>query len=259
MRGKRVIITGASGAIGSAIADVFYSHGYELILLGRSVERLNELKDKIYKDHNKGNVYIAYYNAKDGKEEELLEDLIKKYSNIDILINGAGIGYYESLVDLDDEIAKDVFEVNFFAPLRFTKAFLRKMQRPLWVINILSISSKLPVPFSGIYAASKSALYMEMESARGEVSDDVKIINILPGRIESEFSKHAPGTKYFSHGGKRARPEELAKVVYDAFKKEKREVIWPPKYKYILYIQRLFPDIYIRKMNNLKKIYEGKK
>ncbi len=259
MKGKRVIITGASGAIGGAIADIFYSHGYELILLGRSMERLNELKDKIYKGQNKGDIYIVYYDAKDGKEEELLKNLIDKYDNIDILINGAGIGYYESLIDLDDRIVKDVFEVNFFAPLRLTKAFLQQTQRPLWVINILSISSKLPVPFSGIYAASKSALYMEMESARGEFSNDIKIINILPGRIESAFSKHALGTKYFSHGGKRARPEDLAEVVYDAFEKEKREVIWPSKYRYILYIQRLFPDIYIKKMNNLKKVYEGKK
>ncbi len=253
-----VLITGASGAIGREIARLFYKKGHNLVLLGRSLDKLERFK-KDTEEKNKGFIKIVKYDAKEGREDKLLPPLFGKIGPIEILVNGAGIGYYESLADLDDNITKDVFEVNFFAPVRLIKAFLRQEVRPLWIINILSISAKLPVPFSGIYASSKAALYMETESARGELSPDIKILNILPGRIESEFSKNAPGTKYFSHGGRRADPKKLADVVYKAFLKETREVIWPTKYKFILYFQRMFPGIYEKKMKELKKEYEEKK
>ncbi len=255
---KTVIITGASGAIGREIARLFYKKGHNLILLGRSLDKFERFK-KDTEEKNRGFIKIVKYDAKEGREDKLLLPLFEEIGPIEILINGAGIGYYESLVDLDDAITKDVFEVNFFAPIRLTKAFLHQKVRPLWIINILSISARLPVPFSGIYASSKSALYMETESARGELPPDVKIINILPGRIESEFSKNAPGTKYFSHGGRRADPKKLANVVYNAFLKGTREVIWPTKYRFILYFQRIFPRVYEEKMRKLKKEYEEKK
>ncbi len=255
---KTVIITGASGAIGREIAHIFYKKGHNLILLGRSLDKLERFKKDIEKKE-KGFIEILRYDAKEGREEELIQGIFKNIGNTEILINGAGMGYYESLTDLDDTITKDVFEVNFFAPVRLIKAFLHQEVRPLWIINILSISARLPVPFSGIYASSKAALYMETESARGELPPDVKIINILPGRIESEFSKNAPGTKYFSHGGRRADPKKLAEVVYKAFLKGTREVIWPTKYRFILYFQRIFPRVYEEKMRKLKKEYEERK
>ncbi len=258
MKEKNILLTGGSGNIGREIAKIFYENGYNIIFLGRNIDRLNSIKETLLK-REKGWVEIVAYDAKAGKEKEIVNSLLDKYKHIDILINGAGMGYYESLEDLDDKITKDVFEVNFFAPIRLTKAFLWQKREPLWVINILSISSLLPVPFSGIYAASKAALYMEMESARGEFERDVRIINILPGRIESEFAKNAPGTKYFSHGGNRAKAEDLAKIVYKAFLSGKNKVIWPPKYRYILYFQRVFPKIYEKKMKNLKKEYEKRK
>lgn len=300
---KKAIITGASGAIGEALAEIFFLHGYDLILLGRSIDKLKGIKDRLLKKYKaetslgeeggKGdnlgfhpthldpstygrenglslsnneyvssyeyNVNIVYYDAKEGREREIMCELEDRYGYIDLLINGAGMGYYESLIDLDDKITKDVFEVNFFAPIRLTKAFLQQSKRPLGIINILSISAKLPVPFSGIYAASKAALYMEMESARGEIIDNVKFLNVLPGRIESAFSQNAPGTKYFPHGKKRANPKDLAKVIYNAFLKGKREIIWPSKYKFILFIQRVFPAIYEGKIKKLKERYEIKK
>ncbi len=254
---KNILITGASGNIGRAISHLFYSKGYNLFLLGRNLKKLEEIKDNLI-DANKGWIKIVKYDALDKKEDKIMHEILKDCKYIDILINASGIGYYESLEDLDDNITKMVFEVNFFAPVRLTQAFLTQEKRPLWIINILSISSKLPVPFSGIYTASKAALYMEMESARGELEKDIKIINILPGRIESDFSKNAPGTKYFSHGGKRAKAGDLAKVVYNAFLKGKREVIWPQKYRYILWVQKLFPQIYESKIKKLKKEYEKK-
>ena len=254
---KNVLITGASGNIGNAIASLFYDKSYNLFLLGRNVEKLKNIKDNLL-DNDKGWIEVIEYDAIKEEENKIINDILQRYKYIDILVNASGMGYYESLKDLDDNITKKVFEVNFFAPVRLTKAFLSQDREPLWIINILSISSKLPVPFSGIYAASKAALYMEMESARGEFERNIKIINILPGRIESDFSKNAPGTKYFSHGGKRAKAEDLAKVVYNAFLNGRREVIWPKKYKYILWIQRIFPRFYESRLKKLKEEYEKK-
>ncbi len=253
-----LLITGGSGSIGKAIAEVFYENGYSIVFLGRNIERLEKIRDGLLKG-DKGWIDIVRYDAKEKREKEIVDEVFRRHKDINILVNGAGIGYYESLSDLDDEITEYIFQVNFFAPIRLTKAFLSQGGSHLNIINILSISARLPVPFSGIYAASKAALYMEMESARGELPPSVKILNVLPGRIESEFSKNAPGTKYFSHGGKRASAEDLAHVIYKAFLRGKREVIWPVKYRYILYFQRMFPKIYEEKMKKLKKEYEEKR
>ncbi|MCS7232690.1 MAG: SDR family NAD(P)-dependent oxidoreductase [Synergistetes bacterium] len=239
------IITGATGGIGKALSLKFGKGGFSLLLCGRSEEKLLSLKEEL----SEVKVECCFYDALIGNEKEIVERALDIFGKIDLLINAAGLGIYESFSSMEEKDLRQVFEVNFFSPFRLTKEALKYMVRGGTIINISSITARLPVPFMGGYGASKAALSSIMESLRAElVERDINVLNVEAGRIKTDFTEKTLGSLKHPPIGKREDPSLFAEAVYKAYLKRKRVLIWPRRYRIFLFLRALFPNFYDKKL-----------
>ncbi len=241
------IITGATGGIGRALSEKFGREGFALLLAGRSAEKLSQLRDEL--SQIKVEADVCAYDALSREERVVVEKALDIFGRIDVLINNAGIGMYESFINMSEEDLKKVFEVNFFSPWRMTRDALGYMEEGSWIINISSITVHLPVPFMGGYGASKSALSSIMESLRAElVERKIGVLNVEAGRIRTDFPENTLGSLKHPPIGKREDPVRFADVVYKAYLRKKRRLIWPSRYRFYMLVRKLLPSLYDRKL-----------
>ncbi len=246
---KVCVITGGSRGIGAALLKEFKENGFFTVNLSRS-------------ESIEANLNIKVDLSKPDDVSIAVSQLLEKVPKVDVLINNAGIGLYESWEEMSMEDLRKVFEINFFAPVMLTKSllpFLKETQGS--VINVSSVAGKLYVPYMGGYCASKFALNAFSDSLRAEVRKyNVHVLNLIVGRIDTGFSQNALGSKKppETFGGS-ATAEKLAQLTYKAYKKKKREITYPSWYKPLIWMAKIFPSLYDRlalksweKINNEK-------
>ena len=191
-KGKHVLLTGASGGLGSALAKFLADMGARLIVTSRSEKALNELISKL-PDAERA-VAVTADLSKPGEAERLSQEAVSAVGHIDVLINNAGVGYFALMEEATEENIRHLFEVNTLSPLALIKTLLPEMQKrgSGRVINILSCAGRVPIPTVGVYGGSKSALAVMTNTMRLELEPrGIDIINIYPGTVATAFEEHA--------------------------------------------------------------------
>lgn len=191
-KGKHVLITGASGGLGSALAKLLAEEGARLVVTSRSEKALNELISKL--SHNEGAVAITADLSVAGEAAKLAGEAVSALGHIDMVINNAGLGYFALMQEATEENIRHLFEVNTFSPLALIKTLLPHMQKRGGgrVVNILSCAGRVPIPTVGVYGGSKSALAVMANTMRLELQPEgIDIINIYPGTVATAFEEHA--------------------------------------------------------------------
>ncbi len=183
---KNVLITGATGGIGTALTDLFHKKKYNLLVSGTNQAKLESLKTK-YID----NIEICKCNlSKDSEIENLFKEAEKYYGNIDILINNAGINKDNLFLRISKEDWNDVININLNANFLITKLAIRGMVKKKWgrIINISSDASKIGNPGQSNYVASKSAIEGLTRTLANEVaSRNVTVNCVSPGFISTNM------------------------------------------------------------------------
>ena len=242
---KIIVITGGTSGIGKHMLD-FYRASNKVINLSRSCETAG---DDIATDVTKESDVINAFN------------LIKeKYGKIDVLINNAGYAVNGATELLTDEEVSRQFEVNFMGAFRCIKYALPLMDNGAKIINISSACAIFPLPFRGMYCASKSAVQMLSHSLREELKPyGIMVTSICPGDISTSFSKNrVKVTKTNERYGNRIQKafddidkregkrmsvdyagSKIEKII--AKKKYKPFYIIGRKYKFLYALYRLFP------------------
>jgi NAD(P)-dependent dehydrogenase (short-subunit alcohol dehydrogenase family) len=157
LKGKRVLVTGASRGAGFGITKAFAAAGAEVIGTARSADKLKRLRQEIEATGGKATVIPG-----DLSTRESVRAIARRCGEVDVLINNAALtmGKYESLLDQDDADWDMEFAINVTAPITLMKALVPGMVKRGWgrVINISSIAANRPNPMHVAYAASKAAL-----------------------------------------------------------------------------------------------------
>lgn len=184
---KQVFITGASTGIGFDITKTLCEKGYRVWATVRDPNALERLKED-YGDR----LSIIQMDVTHSKEIQEAVEFVKESINLEqefILINNAGIAGGGPIEALAMSTWRNVFDVNLFALVEMTRAFLPLIRRTKGrVINIGSISGRIASPFLGPYCTSKFAVRAFSDSLRREVSYfRVKVILIEPGPIRTEI------------------------------------------------------------------------
>ncbi len=153
--GKNILVTGASGGLGSAIARNLAAEGAHLVLTSRSQKVLNELISSL--PGSTQALAIAADLSEPSQVEDLASKAIKALGHIDVLFNNAGIGYFALMEEARSENIRHLFEVNTFAPLALIRLLVPHMIRRAGgrIVNIVSCAGRVPVPSVGIYGGSK--------------------------------------------------------------------------------------------------------
>jgi short-subunit dehydrogenase len=191
---KCAMITGASQGIGKAVAIKLAGLGYNLALIARTAEKLQQVKQEINQHYPK--VEVSCYPV-DVSESELVEqavvDIIKCYKTIDLLFNNAGISM-PGTSEISKEIFADMIKVNLLGAFYVLHAVIphMKQQQSGYIINLASRSGKIARPQIGAYAASKFGLVGFNEALYKELLPfNIKVTAINPGFVNTEMTRKA--------------------------------------------------------------------
>jgi NAD(P)-dependent dehydrogenase (short-subunit alcohol dehydrogenase family) len=180
---KVVLVTGASSGVGQATARVLAHKGYKVF--GTSRQPLGVALTP--------NVEMLALDVRDDESvAACLQAVISKEGRLDVLVNNAGYELAGAFEEVSLDEAKAQFETNFFGVIRMIKAVLPLMRRQGHgqIINISSLSGLSPIPFMGIYSASKFALEGYTEALRVEVKPfHIHVSQIEPGFLNTPMMK----------------------------------------------------------------------
>jgi len=189
---KNALITGASSGFGKAIAEKLAARGYNLIILARRKERLEDLKKELLKKYKGISIQNVQCDVRDFKnlQKELLP--IIQSTKVDVLINNAGLALGLSEIEKGNiEDWDTMIDTNVKGVLYILKTVLPSMiaNQDGYIINISSIAGKEVYPNGNVYCASKHALDAIGKSLRLETAKhNIRVTNINPGAAETEFS-----------------------------------------------------------------------
>ena len=181
----KALITGASSGIGRDMAKVLGNKGFDLILVGRNKERLEEVKSQI-----NTNVEII---TMDLASEENCKELYQKTKGLDVLINNAGIARINMFSDVTEEEWDEIMNVNLKSAFFTIQEVLPNMvhQKNGCIINISSIWGLVGASCEAVYSASKAGLDGLTKSLAKELGlSNIRVNGIAPGIIDTNMNSN---------------------------------------------------------------------
>jgi len=188
LTGKSALVTGASGAIGGAIARSFHAQGATVGLHGTRREALDALAAEL---GTRVHVLVANF-ADDAAVEKLMPDADAAMGKVDILVNNAGVTRDGLIMRMKDEDFWQVLNINLGVAFRLSRAAVKGMMKRRWgrVINISSVVGTTGNPGQANYVAAKAGLNGLTKSLAQEVgSRGITVNAIAPGLIASAMTE----------------------------------------------------------------------
>ncbi|MGL5822280.1 MAG: SDR family NAD(P)-dependent oxidoreductase [Sarcina sp.] len=190
-----VLITGASSGIGLELAKIFAKDNINLILVARSLDKLNDLKLLLSEMYPQTTTYVISKDLSKSNSAKELYDYIKNLNlNVNILINNAGFGSMGKFIDLDLELQLNMIELNILSLTKLTYLFLQDMKnfKKGKILNIASLAAFCPGPYMAVYYATKSFVLSFSRALKEELRfSGITVISLCPGATKSDFSKTA--------------------------------------------------------------------
>ncbi len=254
---KVVVITGSSSGIGEALAFQAASRGAKLMLAARSIDKLEAIS-KMLKKHN-AEVHVCQVDVSVQSDcERLINETMKAFGRIDVLINNAGISMRALFVDADPGVLQRLMEVNFWGAVYCTKyALPHLLKQKGSVVGISSIAGIKGLPARTGYSASKFAMLGFMESLRIEnLKTGLHVLMAFPGFTASNIRNTALAADGSQQGesprdeSKMMTAEEVAIKVLDAVERRKRTLILTFQGKLTVLLNRFFPALVDRLVFN---------
>jgi 3-oxoacyl-[acyl-carrier protein] reductase len=191
LTGMTALVTGASGGIGSAIAEGLAAQGARLAVSGSNVDKLEAFRGELGGDH----VALACDLSDAAAVDALVPRALEGLGRLDILVNNAGVTRDNLAMRMKDEEWSDVIRINLEAAFRLARASLRPMMRARFgrIVSITSVVGATGNPGQANYAASKAGLVGMSKALAQEVASRGITVNcVAPGFIRSAMTEVLP-------------------------------------------------------------------
>jgi short-subunit dehydrogenase len=212
------LVTGASSGIGLELAREFAAHGHDLVILARRRARLEALRRELQRDHAV-RVRVVEADLYDPAAPDRLARLLAR-EPVGILVNNAGTLEGGDFASMPRERVLAMLQLNVTALVTLTHALLPRMlaRGGGRIVNVASIAAFAPIPWLGVYAATKAFVLSFGESLGGELRDrGITVTSVCPGLTDSEMAdaalERAPGLKPW-RGQLFAPAAEVARAAY---------------------------------------------
>lgn len=231
----KALITGASSGIGRDMAKYLSKKGYDLVIVARRQDLLEELKMQV---STKTEIEVM-----DISKKENCEALFKKHPDVDILINNAGFGKFGEFTDIDIQTEIDMINTNIIAVQILTKLYLQEMIKKDkgYILNVASIAGLLPGgPLMATYYATKAyvvSLTRAISRELKEKNSNVHICALCPGPVNTNFDDVA-NVKFSLKG---LSSNYVAKYAIDKMLERKNLIIPGTKIKILSKLSKLAP------------------
>ncbi|GLX67112.1 SDR family NAD(P)-dependent oxidoreductase [Paenibacillus glycanilyticus] len=244
LKGKIVLITGASSGIGAVTAKQLAKLGALPIMTGRNLERLRKHAAAIGTDCPMYRMDVTDMS----QVQQTVDAIMAKYGRIDVLLNNAGFGKFETFLDAKVESFEEMMDTNYMGVVRCTKAVLPYMlkQGSGHIVNIASMAGKIGSSKSTGYSATKHAVLGFTNSLRMELAGtNVAVSAVNPGPIRTEFFEVADpsGTYVKNVSWFMMKPEYVANQIIKVMERRKAEVDLPKTAAVGIKLYQLFPRI----------------
>jgi len=245
---KAVVITGGSDGIGKALVEMFLEQGAKVATCGRNNDKLY-LLEKSHPDEQLITYSIDVSNETDCAF--FIEQVIKSFGTIDILINNAGISMRALFTETDLDTLRKVIDINFWGTVYCTKyALPHILKQHGTVVGVSSIAGYRGLPGRTGYCASKFAVNGFFEALRTELLESgVNIMWVCPGFTASNIRNAALNKNAKPQGespmdeSKMMTAEECAALILNAIEKRKRTLIFTANDKRTVLVNRLMPSL----------------
>ena len=187
MKDTIVLITGCSTGVGRDLAGRLAGRGYTVIATARKPETIADLPVAMR---------LALDVTNQNSVDDTLAAVIARFGRIDVLVNNAGHSIRSAVEELDETLAKEMFDVNVWGLVRMTKAVLPGMRerRSGRIVHEGSVVGKFTWPVNGAYSASKHAVEALSDAMRLELkSFNIPVVLVEPGTIDTAFMRSSEG------------------------------------------------------------------
>ena len=189
---KVAVITGGSSGIGKSLVLKYALEGYAVVFTGRNEGRVRETEEAL---DEIGGTYLALRldSASQKDNQQLIDEAIKKFGSIDVLICNAGISMRALFEDIDLDVFKQLMDINFYGAIYAVKAALpHLLESKGSIVGISSINGRRSTPARSAYTSSKFAMEGFLETLRMEVmSRGVHVLVVRPGFTSSNIRNAA--------------------------------------------------------------------
>lgn len=217
-----VVITGAAGGLGSAMATAFATHGSTPVAIDIDAQGLAILDCPGFECDLTDPASVS----------STFERILGRFGRVDVLVNNAGLTHRSAFVDTDPDVFRRVMEVNYFGTVLATKAALPSiMEQHGAIVSISSVAGFAPLLGRTGYSASKHALQGFLGSLRAElVGSGVDVTIVAPTFVDTPFRFHTLGGDGSitdhpqSRVGRMMRPDRVAEAVVRAVERRRRFV-----------------------------------
>ncbi|MEI9966558.1 MAG: SDR family oxidoreductase [Candidatus Moraniibacteriota bacterium] len=213
-----IIITGASGGIGLALARTLALQGAKVVLAARSADKLSALEHEI-----PGSFSVPTDMHKPEDIENLVAKTVEHFGRVDILVNNAGQGLSAPVETINLDDYRSIMDLNVFSVVRAMQAVIPLMRKQGggMIVNISSMVSKNLYPGLAAYASTKYALNAISLTARAELAPDKIVVSVFhPKMTATEFGQNSRGARYVLPEGAPAPVVDTAEEVAAAIAKQ---------------------------------------
>ena len=191
---KTALITGASSGIGEAFARRLAARGDNLVLVARSEDKLAALCSELGREHKASAQYVALDLSMSSGSKVLFDEVTARGLQIDLLINNAGFGVMGDFVEKDLERQLNMIDLNVKAMMELCHRFLPAMRARKFgeIINVASTAGFQPVPYMGVYSATKAFVLSLSEAISDENREfGITVLALCPGVTDTNFFEAA--------------------------------------------------------------------
>lgn len=249
LKGKLVLITGASSGIGEATARAVARKGGRVILVARNKARLDELAGAISAQGGEAVSYPA-----DLSDPTVVSDLVKRIltetGTPDVLFNNAGAGRWLCVSETSPVEVEQMMAVPYFAAFNITRELLPHMSKrgTGHIVNITSVAARIVWPGAAAYMAAEWAMNAFNNSLRAELhGSGIRVTLGVFGKVSSEYWEHNPGNEQrlpmISKFIPTLTPEKVANAIVRAIERDAREIVSPMMYRMLFPLNALFPRV----------------
>jgi short-subunit dehydrogenase len=261
-RNRYALITGATSGIGFELAKLFAKDSYNLILVARSKQRLQQVTDELKQSFSVEVTPIEKDLFNPGAALELYNEVNEMGIVVDVLVNDAGQGEWGPFVETDLQRDIDIVQLNIISLMTLTKLYLHDMvlRDDGKILQVGSEAGTTPIPLLAVYSATKAFVLSFSAALVNELQDtNITVTALLPGATDTDFFHKAGQEDTVGYREKSlASPEDVAKDGYKALMNGESKIISGAKTKMHVFMNDLFGPK-MSAANNRKMMEPSKK
>lgn len=224
--GSTALVTGASSGLGIEFAGQLAGRGYDLVLLARSRDRLEEVAERMRSVHGVKADVVVQDLAEPDAARRVAGELVERGLHVDLLVNNAGFGTCGRFEEIDPQREHDLMMVNVVALVDLTHALVPGMLKrgSGAVLNVGSTAGYQPSPYLSVYSATKTFVLNFSLALRQEYGGrGIKVTALCPGPVETAFFE-VIGTRNAAVAGGFTLPEPVVRAALKALDRDRAYV-----------------------------------